>query len=143
MRATSQIIRADGVDATNFSVLLTDSQGVMHDVTEESEIYYEGNDTPLTTPQFASTKEGVYTFYAMHGFNTTQNDVEIRVTNGIPELSADPAPASTDFNHRILLVQHTGTGYSQCPDMMVILKHIAEDDAYNFRNAVFSLQIKP
>lgn len=133
LRATEQIIRADGVDATTFSVLLTDSQGVMHDVTSESEIYCDGSDTPLASSQFASTQEGVYVFYAIYGFSTTQNDVEVRVTNDIPELPTDPAPASTDFNHRILLVQHTGTGCSQCPDMMVILKHIAENDAYNTR----------
>lgn len=131
LRATTKIIRADGVDATVFSVLVTDSQGVMHDVTSEAEIYYEGNDTPLATPEFASAQEGIYVFYAVHGFSTSTNDVKVRVANGIGELPEDAEPSNTDFRHRIMLLQHTGTGCVNCPKMMTTLKVLSEDAEYN------------
>lgn len=133
LRATSTIIRANGVDATTFSVLVADSKGMMHDVTAQSEIYCEGNSEPIAEPKFSSQQVGEYVFYAVYGYTTSQSDVVVRVTDGIGELPADPAPESTDFHHRILLVQHTGTGCSQCPGMMSILKRISEDDAYNNR----------
>lgn len=48
----------------------------------------------------------------------------------IPELPADPQPGSTDFSHRILLLQHTGTACPNCPQLMASLKTLAEDDSY-------------
>ena len=48
----------------------------------------------------------------------------------IPELPADPQPGSTDFSHRILLLQHTGTACPNCPQLMAPLKALAEDDSY-------------
>ena len=48
----------------------------------------------------------------------------------IPELPADPQPGSTDFSHRILLLQHTGTACPNCPQLMASLKTLAEDDLY-------------
>lgn len=48
----------------------------------------------------------------------------------IPELPADPQPGSTDFSHRILLLQHTGTACPNCPQLMSSLKALAEDDSY-------------
>ncbi|MBQ8272021.1 MAG: Omp28-related outer membrane protein [Tidjanibacter sp.] len=131
LRATTKIIRADGVDATVFSVLVTDSQGVMHDVTSEAEIYYEGNDTPLAEPQFASSEEGTYVFYAVHGFSTSTNDITVRVANGIGELPEDAEPNNTDFRHRIMLLQHTGTGCYACPMMMTTLDNLSKDEAYS------------
>ena len=48
----------------------------------------------------------------------------------IPELPADPQPGSTDFSHRILLLQHTGTACPNCPQLMASLKTLSEDDSY-------------
>ena len=48
----------------------------------------------------------------------------------IPELPADPQPQSTDFHHRIMLLQHTGTDCTNCPRLMSSLKQLAEDQAY-------------
>ncbi len=133
LRTTRDILRANGEDFTTFTVLLTDRNGLMHDVTAQSEIYCEGNSEPLAEPKFSSQQAGEYLFYAVYGYATSQSDVVVKVTNGIGELPTDSAPESTDFHHRILLVQHTGTGCSQCPGMMSILKRISEDDAYNNR----------
>lgn len=46
------------------------------------------------------------------------------------ELPADPQPQSTDFSHRIMLLQHTGTYCSNCPRLMSSLKIVAEDQTY-------------
>ena len=48
----------------------------------------------------------------------------------IPELPADPKPGNTSFNHRILLLQHTGTYCSNCPNLMTSLKALSEMDEY-------------
>ena len=48
----------------------------------------------------------------------------------VPELPADPEPGNTSFNHRILLLQHTGTDCSNCPDLMTSLKALSEMDEY-------------
>ena len=46
----------------------------------------------------------------------------------VPELPADPEPGNTSFNHRILLLQHTGTYCSNCPNLMTSLKALSELD---------------
>lgn len=48
----------------------------------------------------------------------------------IPELPTDPEPGNTSFNHRILLLQHTGTYCSNCPNLMTSLKALSEMDEY-------------
>ena len=48
----------------------------------------------------------------------------------VPELPTDPQPASTSFNHRIVLLQHTGTYCSNCPNLMTSLKALSELDEY-------------
>lgn len=48
----------------------------------------------------------------------------------IPELPADPQPESTDFHHRIMLLQHTGTACVNCPNLMASLKILSEDQSY-------------
>lgn len=46
------------------------------------------------------------------------------------ELPADPQPQSTDFSHRLMLLQHTGTACPNCPRLMTSLREIAADPAY-------------
>ena len=46
------------------------------------------------------------------------------------EIPADPQPQSTDFSHRIMLLQHTGTACPNCPRLMTSLREIAADPAY-------------
>ena len=48
----------------------------------------------------------------------------------VPELPADQEPGNTSFNHRILLLQHTGTDCSNCPNLMTSLKALSELDEY-------------
>lgn len=48
----------------------------------------------------------------------------------IPELPADPQPENTSFQHRILLLQHTGTYCPNCPQLMTSLKVLSEEASY-------------
>lgn len=48
----------------------------------------------------------------------------------VPELPSDPQPDNTSFHHRILLLQHTGTYCSNCPNLMSSLKALAGLEEY-------------
>lgn len=130
--AQRNIVRANGTDAVEFSVLLADKNGVIHNVTSDAEIYVTTSDVPLAEPKYTTTEAGVYNFYAVYGFEVSEEFV-VRAANGIAELPTDPAEGSTDFAQRMLLIQHTGTGCSQCPAMMSKLRDLSEDDEYKDR----------
>lgn len=123
------IIRANGTEQALFTAILTDTQGKHHDVTAQTEIYLDGSSTPLAQPAFSSSEMGRYQFYAVSGFNVSKS-IEVEAVEGILELAADPAPTSYDFEHRMLLIQHTGTDCPNCPRMMNLLKALSEDEAY-------------
>lgn len=125
-----EIIKADGEYCANLTVLLTDKSGVEHDVTKDVEIYCEGSDKPMETSVFKTTEGGSYAFYAMRGFDIS-NTVTVRALAGVPELPVDPAPASQDFHHRMMLLQHTGNECPNCPRLMTDLRNLASDQAYN------------
>ena len=136
--ADNEVIKADGSYSAKLTVIYTDDQGVKHDVTSESDIYYDGSDMPLATPEFKTTEEATYEFYAIYGFDIS-NTVSVRAVKGIPALPADEEPGNSSFKHRMLLLQHTGNECPNCPKMMTILKKIAQDDTYNtFYNHVAS-----
>ena len=61
---------------------------------------------------------------------TTPDNIDTDLS-GAPELPADPQPENTSFSHRIMLLQHTGTGCSNCPRMMTSLKELSQDKEYN------------
>lgn len=68
---------------------------------------------------------------AMISCTEKQEDPEIPTEDiAIPELPADPEPGNTSFNHRILLLQHTGTYCSNCPNLMTALKELSQLDEY-------------
>lgn len=48
----------------------------------------------------------------------------------IPTLPVDPQPDNLSFNHKIMLLQHTGTACPNCPRLMVSLKELAGDKDY-------------
>lgn len=129
LSADKQLIAADGVEKVTFTAIFTDPQGNTRNVTSSVEIYYEGNETPIEGNTFVATQAGEYSFYALYGL-LVSNDVKVTVVGELGELPADPNPASTSFPHRILLLQHTGTGCPNCPRIMTLLKSLADDTAY-------------
>lgn len=130
--ADKDVIEADGSYVSKLTVILMDKHGVEHDVTSDVEIYIEGEDAPIDDPDFKTTEEGVYTFYAMRGFDMS-NSVSVKAFKGVPALPADTDVANTSFSHRMLLVQHTGNECPNCPKLMDILKHIGDDEQYASR----------
>lgn len=130
--AKRDIVRANGTDAVEFSVLLVDKNDLIQDVTADAEIYLMGSDVPLAEPKYVTTEAGTYTFYAVYGFEVSE-DCVVMAASGIAELPADPATSNTDFAQRMILVQHTGTACSNCPSMMSRLKELSEDGEYSSR----------
>ena len=62
--------------------------------------------------------------------DTTGPDTQNPDGNITLELPADPQPQNTDFTHKIMLLQHTGTACPNCPRLMTSLREIAADPAY-------------
>ena len=77
------------------------------DLTADAVIYDKSNDYAVVENPFTPTMDGDYEFYAVVGDIIT-NTVKVSVVPTIPALPEDSEPANTVFNHRILLVDHTG-----------------------------------
>ncbi len=127
--ADRTLIRANGSDSASLTVLLTDDSGMIHDVTANAEIYCGDSTEPMATTSFTTPSAGKFSFYALYGMEIS-NDLEVKAVAGISDLPADGNKASTDFAHRLLLIQHTGTACPNCPKLMNTLKRVSEDEAY-------------
>ena len=128
--ADSDQVRSDGVDFITFTVEVTGTDGVRHDVTAHAEIYLESSGSPLSSNVFVTENEGEYIFYAVYGLKVSE-EVKVTAIDDVPELPADPQADNLSFRHRMLLIQHTGATCSNCPRMMDCLKKLAQDDAYS------------
>ena len=90
------IIMADDAYTAKLKVLLMDKSGVEYDVTPYVEIYCNAGDTPVENTDFRTSDEGVYEFYAVHGFEIS-NTVTVRAVKGVPELLADSDTGADGF----------------------------------------------
>ncbi len=124
------IIHADGNDAATLTVYMMNTDGSVSDVTAEADIYLDGENAPIENNVIVTSEDRQMTFYAAHGF-AISNEVSVEAVSGIAPLPADEKPASTAFNHKVLLVQHTGTECSYCPELMTLLKLLSENEEYN------------
>ena len=100
------------------------------DLTADAVIYDKSNDYAVVENPFTPTMDGDYEFYAVVGDIIT-NTVKVSVVPTIPALPEDGEPANTVFNHRILLVDHTGNTCGYCPHMMKALKTVSETGDYH------------
>ena len=66
--AAKDVIKADGAYVSELFVILVDKQGQEHDVTMDVDIFIEGEDEPISDPDFKTDVEGEYVFYAVRGF---------------------------------------------------------------------------
>ena len=97
------------------------------DVTEQAAIFDGIEFTRVDNP-FTPTVDGDYEFYAVVGEQGLISDnIKVAVTPTPPALPEDSDKANTSFNHRILLVDHTGNTCTYCPNMMNALKEVAEE----------------
>ena len=100
------------------------------DLTADAIIYDKSNDYAVVENPFTPTMDGDYEFYAVVGDIIT-NTVKVSVVPTIPALPEDSEPTNTVFNHRILLVDHTGNTCGYCPHMMKALKTVSETGDYH------------
>ena len=100
------------------------------DLTAEAVIYDKSHDYTVVDNPFTPTVDGEYEFYAVVGTIIT-NSVKVSVVPTIPALPEDAQPENTVFNHRILLVDHTGNTCGYCPQMMKALKIVSETGDYH------------
>lgn len=106
-------------------------QGV--DVTDKSTIYdADMNVVPATFTPLAS---GSYSFFATKGAESS-NDLVITVMATMPNIPADPEPANTMFNHRLVIIDHTGMNCPYCPSMIDKLMAFAETEWHQHYNEV-------
>ena len=100
------------------------------DLTADAVIFDKSNDYAVVENPFTPAMDGDYEFYAVVGDIIT-NTVKVSVVPTIPALPEDSEPANTVFNHRILLVDHTGNTCGYCPHMMKALKTVSETGDYH------------
>ena len=100
------------------------------DLTAEAVIYDKSHDYTVVDNPFTPTSDGEYEFYAVAG-NIITPTIKVNVVPTIPALPDDAQPENTVFNHRILLVDHTGNTCGYCPQMMKALKTVSETGDYH------------
>lgn len=100
------------------------------DITAEATIFDKTHDFAEVSNPFTPTEDGKYEFYAVAGNRITET-IEVLVLPSIPALPEDTNASSTEFKHRILLVDHSGNTCSYCPKMMLALKEVAETGDYH------------
>ncbi|MBR2367518.1 MAG: Omp28-related outer membrane protein [Alistipes sp.] len=119
---------ADSVDLGTPITFTVMCEGV--DVTSASKIYLRAGEFPEVSNPYTPESDGVYEFYAVYGASVSSR-ISVTVLPVVPALPKDAEPANTSFNHRILLVDHTGVQCSYCPQMMQALKDVSETGDYH------------
>ena len=124
------MIQSNGSDYATLRLYVTDANGMVHDVTEDADLYVSGDATPLASSQFTTTTPADYEIYAIYGL-AVSDKVKVTAVDGLIDLPEDKG--GSEFAHRILLVQHTGTDCPNCPRLMTALKALSEDSDYASR----------
>ena len=104
------------------------------DVTDLATIY-DSSMTKVDGAKFTPVESGSYEFFATKG-SESSNNLKITVLASMPTLPEDPEPANTTFNHRVLIIDHTGVNCGYCPKATDNLKALAETDWHNYYNEV-------
>ena len=108
------------------------------DVTALSTIYDFYTKAKVSNP-FTPSKLEQFVFYAKYnGLTSAPFAIDV-VPSDTPDLPADSNPESYDFNQRMLIVDHTGSGCPNCPAVKEVFKAAEENANYKDRfNPVFS-----
>ncbi|MBO7306567.1 MAG: Omp28-related outer membrane protein [Alistipes sp.] len=121
-------------ESVTFTATMKDAEtGETTDVTAYVSIY-DSELNKISNP-WTPSASGSYTFNATYGAESS-NNVTITVMAQMPEVPADPQPANTKFNHRVVLIDHTGVNCPNCPLMTDNLLALAETDWHNSYNEV-------
>lgn len=115
------------------SVTFTVIDDAQQDVTAQATIYDKDFNEVASTVTF--NESGQYSYFATLG-SLNSKYVIITVMAEIPEVPADPQPDNYAFNHRVLLIDHTGVNCGYCPYMTDTLLALAETDVHGNYNEV-------
>lgn len=116
-------------ESVTFTV--TDSEG--QDVTAAASIYDQNLDK-VSNP-FTPQASGSYTFNATIGPESS-NNVTITVMAEMPEVPVDSDPAKLAFNHRAIVIDHTGVNCGYCPMMTESLLLLEKSEWHEHYNEV-------
>ncbi|MBO7186187.1 MAG: Omp28-related outer membrane protein [Alistipes sp.] len=107
------------------------------DVTALSTIYMNGSNgiEALDGYTYRATVTGSYTFFATKDAETSAY-ITVVVMAEVPEFPADTDPTNTKFNHRVMILDHTGAGCGYCPLVTNALHYIETTDLKNNYNEV-------
>ena len=115
------------------SVTFTVVDDAQQDVTAQATIYDKDFNEVASTVTF--NESGQYSYFATLG-SLNSKYVIITVMAELPEVPADPQPDNYAFNHRVLLIDHTGVNCGYCPVMTDTLLALAETDVHGNYNEV-------
>ena len=121
-------------ESVTFTVMQKDeTTGESVDVTK-SVTLYDSDLNQISNP-YTPTVSGVINVMANKG-KYTSNTVTITVMAQMPEVPADPQPENLAFNHRAIVIDHTGVNCGYCPGMTDKLLALAETEWHKHYNEV-------
>lgn len=110
-----------------------ETTGESVDVTKEVTLY-DADLNKLSNP-FTPSVSGAINVTATKG-KFTSNTVTITVMAQMPVVPADPQPENLAFNHRAVVIDHTGVNCGYCPGMTDKLLALAETEWHKHYNEV-------
>ena len=116
-------------ESVTFTV--TDQEG--NDVTSAASFYNSEMDK-VSNP-FIPAASGSYTIMATIGAESS-NNVTITVMAEMPNVPTDPQPENLKFNHRALVIDHTGVNCGYCPMMTESLLLLEKSEWHGYYNEV-------
>lgn len=93
---------------------VTDSKG--QNVTKVAQVY-DPDFNELTFKKYTATEAGTFEFFATCD-GEYSNTLVINVLATMPDVPEDMEPENFTFNHRAILIDHTGLACGNCPNMM-------------------------
>ena len=121
-------------ESVTFTVMQKDeATGEKVDVTK-SVTLYDADLNKLSNP-FTPTTSGVINVTATKG-KYTSNTVTVTVMAQMPAVPADPQPGNLAFNHRAVVIDHTGVSCPNCPMMTDNLIALSKTEWHKHYNEV-------
>ena len=121
-------------ESVTFTVMQKDeATGEKVDVTK-SVTLYDADLNKLSNP-FTPTTSGSINVTATKG-KYTSNTVAITVMAQMPEVPTDPQPENLAFNHRAVVIDHTGVNCPNCPIMTDNLIALSKSEWHQHYNEV-------
>ena len=137
IRYDGKVLSADEIRKVSIYDAANDTKiEIDEDNTVGSEFSYvvatDENGTDYVLIAYSPNKAGTREFWVGYKTkNTRETPVAITaVTSNIPSRPADAEPSNTNFTHRALFTQFTGTWCGNCPYMIAAFHYMFEDPTY-------------